>query len=185
MNLFELDEMTFLVKFAPQALLIKEFKEIWECDRSKDKFLATKELGYVYYMADERSDYMHILDENERSEQVALDLELGDKWIEPKYIAPAIEKYKELAETTSTKLLQSTRNVVQKISHFLDVIDPNERDKNDKPVFAINAITRAVSEVPKLVKALNDIEKEIVKEKALKAQSGNKEIGLFDDNNGI
>jgi hypothetical protein len=36
--------------------------------------------------------------------------------------------------------------------------------------------------VPKLVKALNDIESEIIKEKALKAQSGNTAVGLFDDN---
>ncbi len=88
-----------------------------------------------------------------------------------------------MSQTTSTILLESTRGVVEKISNFLAVIDPNERDaRTNKPVFAINAITKAVAEVPKLVKALNDIEQEIIKEKALKAQSGNKSVGMFDDN---
>ena len=182
MNLFALNAITYNVEFSPQALLIKEFAEIWKCDKSKDKELATKELGYVFYMTDSRSTYMYILDEDERSDQIISDQDM-DGWNKPTYMDAAIERYKLLSQTTSTVLLESTRGVVEKISHFLSIIDPNERDpRTNKPVFAINAITKAVSEVPKLVKALNDIESEITKEKALKAQSGNTSVGLFDDN---
>ena len=182
MNLFQLNSTTYQVEFSPQALLIKEFAELWACDKSKTKDMATKELGYIFYMADSRSTYMYILDERERSEQILNDLDMAD-WIEAPYIQKCIDKYKELSQTTSTILLESTRGVVEKISNFLAVIDPNERDaRTNKPVFAINAITKAVAEVPKLVKALNDIEQEIIKEKALKAQSGNKSVGMFDDN---
>ncbi len=60
----------------------------------------------------------------------------------------------------------------------------NERDKNNKPVFDIGKIVASVEKVPKLVKALNEIELEIVKEKELKAQSGSKNGGVF-DNEGI
>ncbi len=182
MNLFQLNATTYEVEFSPQALLIAEFAELWRCDPSEDKNMATKELGYIFYMADSRSTYMYLLDENERHDQICNDMAGMQNWIKPSYIPRCIEKYKELSQTTSTVLLESTRGVVEKISNFLSVIDPNERDKNTgKPVFAINTITRAVAEVPKLIKALNDIESEIIKEKALKAQSGNTSVGLFDD----
>ena len=183
MNLFELDEASNQVVFAPQVTMIAEFREIWKCDRTKKKETAMMEMAIVYFMADERSDYMYILDLDERLDQIKEDLSCPD-WIKPHYMDAAIAKYKSLSQTTSTILLESTRNVVQKISHFLNTIDPNERDqRTNKPVFDINKITGAVEKVPKLIKALNDIEKEIIKEKALKAQSGNKEIGMFDDNN--
>lgn len=182
MNIFQLNENTYKVEFSPQALLLKPFREIWDNDKSKHKELATKELGYIYFMCDQRSDHMYILDEDERHQVVAEAMELGSNWIKPSYIDIAMEFYKEMSTTTSTMLLNSTRNAVQKISHFLDVIDPNERDKSTgKPVFAINTITGAIEKVPKLVKALAEIEKEIIKEKAAKAQSGNKDVGLFDD----
>lgn len=181
MNIFQINSKTFQVEFAPQALLIKEFREIWDCDKSKDKFQATRELAYVYYMADDRSDYMYIIDPDERHDQVVSDMQL-EGWSKPDYIDKAIEKYILLSETTSTKLLHSTRNVIQKISHFLNTIDPNERDsRTNKPVFDINKITASVEKVPKLVKALADVEREVIKEKSIKAQSGNKDIGLFDD----
>lgn len=184
MNVFEI--VNNQVTFSPQALMIKPFREIWDCDRSKDKFQATLELSYVYYMADERSDYMYILDEEERHDQVCLDIDLGENWIKPKYIDEAIVYYKRLSETTSTKLLESTRGVIEKISTFLDTIDINERDlRTNKPIHDINKITASVEKIPKLIKALNEIEKEIIKEKELKAQSGNKIVGLFDTNEGI
>lgn len=183
MNIFQLNENTYKVEFSPQALLLKPFREIWDNDKSKDKENATKELGYVYFMCDQRSDHMYILDQDERHEVVSSAMELGPNWIKPTYIDDAMDFYLEMSTTTSTMLLNSTRNAIQKISHFLDVIDPNERDKNTgKPVFGINTITGAIEKVPKLVKALAEIEKEIIKEKAAKAQSGNKDIGMFDDN---
>lgn len=183
MNIFEI--VNNQVTFSPQALMIKPFREIWDCDKSKDKFQATLELSYVYYMSDERSDYMYILDEEERHDQIVSDLELGDNWIKPKYIDTAIVYYKRLSETTSTKLLESTRNVIEKISGFLDTIDINERDSRNKPVHDITKITNSVEKIPKLIRALNDIEKEIIREKELKAQSGNKIVGIFDTNEGI
>ena len=89
--------------------------------------------------------------------------------------------YQKMSETTSTKLLQSTRLVLQKISEFLDNVDLNERDdRSKKPVHDIGKITGAVEKIPKLIRAINEIEKEVVREKALKAQSGSKDISMFD-----
>jgi len=180
MNLFEIKN--FVVTFSPQALELAPFKEIWDNDTSKDKRNALKELSYVYYMCDDRSDYIYELDDEMRSDNVIQVLNMDPNWIIPKYIGEAMDYYRKQSETTSTKLLRSTRNVVQKISKFLDDIDPNERDKRtNKPVFNIAQIVASVEKMPKLLKALNEVEKEVIKEKAINTQNSNRDTGVNDD----
>jgi hypothetical protein len=181
MNLFEIVNNN--VTFSPQALLVKPFKDIWHADESEDKHTANLEMAYVYYMADERSDFMHILDMDERDQEVKKWLNMPSKWSgKRKDIVRAIHYYTTMSETTSTKLLKSTRLVLQKISEFLDNINMNERDeRTKKPIHDISKITSAVEKVPKLIKAINEIEKEVIKEKELKAQSGNRTQSMFDD----
>lgn len=180
MNLFELKN--YAVTFSPQALELAPFKEIWDNDLSEDKGQALKELSYVYYMCDDRSDYIYELDDEIRSENVIAVLKMDYNWIIPKYIDDAIAYYKKQSETTSTKLLRSTRAVVGKISNFLDEIDPNERDKRtNKPVFNIAQIVSSVEKMPKLLKALSEVEKEVIKEKAVRSQSGSRDVGVNDD----
>lgn len=181
MNLFEIENN--VVVFSPQALLIEPFKKIWDSDKSEDKSKAVKYLGFIYYMADQRSDFMHILDRDERIEEIKkfMGLPATFKGKGREYVK-AIQFYKKASETTSTKLLESTRLVIEKISKFLDNLDMNERDpRSNKPIHDIGKITASVEKVPKLVKALNEIEKEVVKEKELKAQSGNKTAAMFED----
>jgi len=181
MNLFEITNN--VVTFSPQALLIAPFKQIWDNDESKDKEMANLEMAFIYYMTDQRSDFMHILDEDERAEEIKKFIKLPEKWSHTsKNIVRAIHYYQKISETTSTKLLKSTRLILQKISQFLDNIDMNERDpRTNKPIHDIGKITASVEKVPKLIRAINEIEKEVVKEKALKAQSGNKTQAMFED----
>lgn len=181
MNLFEI--VNNVVTFSPQALTIKAFKAIWDADESKDKHLAILEMSYIYYMADDRSDFMYILDLEEREEEIIKFIDLPEKWSgKRKDLIRAIHYYEQLSETTSTRLLKSTRLVIHKISEFLDGIDMDERDeKTKKPIHDISKITSAVEKIPKLVRAINEIEKEVIKEKQLKAQSGNRSQSLFDD----
>jgi hypothetical protein len=179
MNLFEIkaDQVTF----APQALLLKPFKEIWDCDVTKDKSSAPRELAYVYYMADDRSDFQYMLDDEERHEAVVQFVMLPDGWQTPDYIDKALEFYRKYSETTSTYMLRSTRGIVKKLAHFLDTVDPNERDKSNKLVFTTSQIISSVEKMPKLIRALSEIEQEVIKEKDIKNQSGNRNVGVNDD----
>tara|TARA_R110002051_G_scaffold322146_1_gene411835 strand:- start:199 stop:750 length:552 start_codon:yes stop_codon:yes gene_type:complete len=181
MNLFEIENN--VVVFSPQALMIAPFKKIWDDDETDDKLVANLTLAFVYYMADERSDFMHILDTDERIDEVKSFIDMPTGFTgKSKEVVRAIHYYERASETTSTKLLQSTRLVLQKISTFLDNLDMNERDdRSNKPIHDIGKITSSVEKIPKLIKAINEIEKEVVKEKALKAQSGNKSISMFDE----
>tara|TARA_R110000796_G_scaffold181330_1_gene297845 strand:- start:14501 stop:15055 length:555 start_codon:yes stop_codon:yes gene_type:complete len=181
MNLFEI--VNNVVTFSPQALAIKPFKAIWDADESEDKQMAMLELSYIYYMADDRSDFMHILDKEEREEEIIQFVNLPKGWVgKRKELVRAIHYYEQLSETTSTKLLRSTRLLLEKISEFMDNVNMNERDeRTKKPIHDISKITATVEKVPKLVRALNEIEKEVIKEKELKAQSGNRTQSMFDD----
>lgn len=181
MNLFEIENN--VVVFSPQALLIDPFKKIWDADKSKTKEKATLELAFVYYMADERSDFMHILDTDERIDEIKLFINMPEKFSgRSKEIVRAIHYYEKISETTSTKLLQSTRLVLQKISQFLDNINMDERDqRTNKPIHDIGKITASVEKIPKLIKAINEIEKQVINEKELKAQSGNKSMSMFEE----
>jgi len=179
MNLFEIKANQ--VTFAPQALLLKPFKEIWDCDVSKDKTNATRELAYVYYMADDRSDFQYMLDDEERHDAVVQFVMLPDGWKAPNYIDKALEFYRKYSEATSTYMLRSTRGIVKKLAHFLDSVDPNERDKANKLVFTTSQIISSVEKMPKLIRALSEIEQEVIKEKDIKNQSGNRNVGINDD----
>jgi len=180
MNIFEIENN--VVTYSPQALMLAPFKKIWEEDKSDDKIQANLVMSYVYYMADERSDFMHILNVDERMQAIKEALQLPEDFNgQSEELLEAMRFYEKLSETTSTKLLQSTRLVLQKISEFLDNINLNERDeRSNKPIHDIGKITGSVEKIPKLIRAINEIEKEVVKEKALKAQSGTKDISMFD-----
>jgi hypothetical protein len=181
MNLFEI--VNNVVTFSPQALMISPFKKIWDADESKDKTEANLGLAFIYYMSDERSDFMHILDHDERAEEIKKFIDLPLSWNDKsKEVVRAIHYYEQLSVTTSTKLLQSTRSILQKIGLFLDNVNMEAVDeRTKKPIHDITKITSAVEKIPKLIKALSEIEKEVIKEKELKAQSGNRTQSLFDD----
>ena len=68
MKLFKFED--YKLTISEEALLIKAFRDIWESDKSKDKSIATLELGVVYFMSDPRSDYSWIEDENEKLKAV-------------------------------------------------------------------------------------------------------------------
>lgn len=181
MNLFEIENNSLV--FAPQTLALKPFKDIWDKDDTDDKSIAIGTLSFLYYMSDDRSDYQHILDEDQRAEEImsVLDLPKDFKWNSKENIR-ALHFYKKMCETTSTGLLNSTRNVIQKISNFLDNVDMDERDeRTNKPIHDISKITASVEKIPKLIRALNQVEAEIIKEREAKAQQGNREMSMFED----
>ncbi len=180
MNLFELENN--VVVFSPQALMISPFKSIWDADETPDKMKATLELAFIYYMADERSDFMHILDNNERIEEIKRFIDMPESFTgQSKEIVRAVHYYEQLSVTTSTRLLQSTRLILQKISEFLDNVNMEDKDDRGKHVNDITKITSAVEKIPKLIKALNEVEKEVIKEKMIKAQTGNQSTSMFDE----
>ena len=71
MNLFGLDNGR--VTYTPEALTIKEFKDLWDRDKSAHKEMAVEDLSYVFYMTDYKSVYMSY-DVNAREQKIIQDV---------------------------------------------------------------------------------------------------------------
>lgn len=120
MRLFDLDNKK--VKIHPEALLVKEYKVLWDKDKSKTKDNAVQELAYVVFMADFKSPYMYYADEA-RSEIVIRDCVNIPNWKPDKPVLAAIEKYKELQRTPSMGLLEDAQTAISNIRKYFREAD--------------------------------------------------------------
>lgn len=177
MKLFKFSGYT--VDITEEALLIPAFKALWVADKSEDKEIARQQLAWVYFMADPRSDYAYIIDDDERSKRILSDLSIKGRVT--KAMEAALEKYKTF-KTTSALLLEDTRSAVEKLRKMLRDIDLNAVDKNGKPVYTLNSVTSTIKQIPDLVKALDAAEKAMMQEgKEQQRMRGQGEKTLMED----
>tara|TARA_R100001129_G_scaffold36428_1_gene24699 strand:+ start:629 stop:1126 length:498 start_codon:yes stop_codon:yes gene_type:complete len=128
------------------ALTINEFKG-----------LKGQELGAVYFYADHRSPYA-VYDSEERVSKISQDLKIK---FSPK-VKGAIDKYKELSETSAIKLLKSARSSVTKLERYFDTINLNVLDDHGKPIYHAKDLIMNLSNMGKVLNGLEELE-EIVK----------------------
>lgn len=180
MKLFQF--VNFQVKISEEALCIKAFRDIWERDKSKEKTRAQQELGFIYFYCDPRSDYMFLIDEDTRMEKIIEQEGMPKDWKPDEKVNKAIEVYKYLTTTSSSLLLQDTRELINKVRSQLKEIDLSLRDSNGKPIYTLNTVTSTIKQIPGLIKDLNEAEKAIsseIEENAKMRGSGIKKI--FED----
>lgn len=126
MNLFSLDNGR--VTFTPEALTIKEFKDIWDKDTSKHKEFAVEEFAYVFYLADYKSPYLSY-DLSARENKIVTDVITKKGWKPGEHIKAAIAKYSELQETPSMGLLKDAEMALDKIRYYFRNVDVTD-DEN-------------------------------------------------------
>jgi len=124
------------------ALTINEFKG-----------LKGQELGAVYFYADHRSPYA-VYDSEERVGKISQDLKVK---FSPK-VKGAIDKYKELSETSAIKLLKSARSSVTKLERYFDTINLNVLDDHGKPIYHAKDLIMNLSNMAKVVNGLEELE---------------------------
>ena len=151
------------VKVSPEALLLAPFKAIYKRDKHKDKTLAKQELAFIYFMADPRSDYQYIIDEEVRQEEVIKGLGMPEKWKPDEAIKRAMEFYQSF-KPISAGLLEDTRIAVNKLRGMLREIDLEKTDSNGKPIYTLNTITATIKQIPSLVKDLDEAERTLAQE---------------------
>lgn len=181
-----------LVEFKDYELTVPEevwglqaFKKLLDRDKTKDKVNATKEMLFIFHVSDIRSDFNHILNEEERIEEVKKEVGLKKSWKKDKLVEEAINLYKKLSTTVVEQLyinsLRAASDVGNYLSNTKDLLE--ERDVKGSPVYDIAKITTAVQKVPKLMADLKEAYKEVVKEKeTLEGKSkGSRKYNLFED----
>lgn len=147
-----------------EALLVSAFAALWKRDKSKDKSIALRDLGIIYFLCDPRSDYMFLSDYNERLETIKKQEGLPKNWLPDKDMLKAMEVYKNLTQTTSSLLLEDTRALIDKVRKQMKEIDLKATDDKGKPIYTLNTITATIKQIPGLAKDLREAEESLAKE---------------------
>lgn len=153
----------YKITISEEALLLKPFKNIWKRDKSHNKETALRELGFVYFFCDVRSDYQYIVDEEARMASIKEGEGIPEDWTPDSVVLEAMKFYNTF-KTTSALLLEDTRFAVDKLRRALREIDITQTDDKGRPIYTLNTITATIKQVPALVKDLDEAEKSIAKE---------------------
>ena len=140
--------------------MIKEFKTIWDQDKSKKKDKALKELAYVYHVVDFQSIYRnyHI---DTRNAKIILDIFDSRQWTPDSKVKDAIMRYRELQTTLSMQLLDDVELGLTKLRDYFKDADFADDDTNG--VAAKNFIAN-VKQMGDLVKGMKTLREEVEKE---------------------
>lgn len=179
MNLIRYEGYNLTIE--PEMLLIKPFKALWNRDKSKTKETALMELGYIYFMCDPRSDYMYLLDEDDRHKAVIEGEGLDSKWKPDATLIEAMDYYKSIKPLAAI-LLDDLRVAVGKIREHLKTLDLTAVDRNGKPIYTLDSYTKVTVQLTSLINELNNTEKKLYSTMTEDEKiRGNVEKSMFED----
>ena len=171
-------------------LLIREFAALMNPERNKckedktglKKLRAFKEFKYIYLFFDWNSPYFQYMEQDRNTEAFA-DSGLTKEEFEHELFREACRKYDAMQNSSKIgNLLKASYNTIDKITHYLNTIDLDERDEvTGKPIFKTKDVIAEMSSASKLIDAIKVLEvsfkKEIEPEGALR---GDAAPGMFD-----
>ena len=166
MNVFMYDNVNNRLELnEPEILLIREFKVLYDRDKSKNKARLWKELTYIYLAIDWKSLYSQY-SEQERHTEALSDSGITETEFNDPIFREACRKYKSLQESNkSIKLLRAARMAAdQFVEYFETIIDLNERDQNGKPVFSAEKVMKEMGQLSKVHEQLTILEAQVKQE---------------------
>ena len=181
MNGFLLKEYVLTVEDNMWGLL--PFKKILKRDKSRDKDRALKEMLFIYYYSDIKSDYL-IIDSKFRIEEIKKDIGLPEDWIIDSVLQEAIDFYEERSLTVVGKLYKNALAAANDISEYLTKTKEllEERDERGKPVTTLTTIVGGISKIKTVMQDLKAAEKELIKERIETEgkMKGKQSMGMFE-----
>jgi hypothetical protein len=188
MELFVYENYNLQINKA-DVFLIKEFRELFDDDRCKEKSdpkgllknRALRELSYIYLVYDWKSPY------SEYSEQEKKDTSMLDSGMtkedltDPKFQA-AIKKYLEMQDTRVLKMLNAAYQAMDELRIYFETVDLQERDiMSGKPVYTAKNVVSEIAGLGKLVESIDNLKQRVMKEREKQTDlRGGAEPGLFD-----
>ncbi len=171
-------DSSYNVLWEPQVALLKPFAALLKRDKSKDKAKATKEMAFIFFYCDIRSDYMIHIDPKTREEAIKADLGLPANWKLDKQMTAAIDFYKNMSRSVTANILEHSTYVANKVASKLK----EAVDQDDLDVTELDKLLGGLKKIPEVIRALKAAEKEVLKEIAEAQDSlGSKEKALFED----
>ena len=173
----------YQIKVSDEALLVKPIRDLFNADKSKTKENFYSQCSIIFFMADPRSSYGHIVDEDERFEAIRVQEGLSKNYKISKELQLAINVYKQLTTTISSQLLEDTYVAIDKLRKFLRNIDLYAVDDKGKPLYTISSITSAIKAIPQLTKDIQEAEKQVNSDvlEIGRKRGGDKGKALFED----
>lgn len=174
----------YALTISPEVWGLLPFKAILKRDKSRNKEQAFKEMLFVYYYSDLRSDYLHILDDSIRTKEIVKDIGLDKNFKIDKVIQEAIYFYQERSLTVTERLYKSALKSANDVAKYLENTDVllSERTNSGGTVTKINDITAAQKQLPDIMRNLRATYKEVLAEKndTDGKMKGSKKLGLYE-----
>ena len=182
MKLFEMRE--FVLTVSDEAWGLIPFRAILKRDKNRNKETAFKEMLFIYFYADIRSDYLYIVDNDIKRKEIVKDIGLPSDWKIDSVLQEAIDFYEERSLTVVGKLYKNALAAANDISEYLTKTKEllEERDDKGKPVTTLTTIVGGVSKIKTVMQDLKAAEKELIKEKIETEgrMKGQQAMGLFE-----
>ncbi len=159
MNVFVYDNVNNRIELnEPEILLVSEFKNLLERDKTKEKKRVFREFTYIYLALDWKSPYNQYA-EQERHQESLNDASLTEEEFNDPIFREACRKYKKLQESnTSYQLLQAAENAASKlIDYFNIIVDFNDRKDDGTPIFKAKDVITELSNVSKVHETLKEL----------------------------
>ncbi len=91
------------LQVAPEALLVRPIRRLWNADRSGRKETFYQQMSYLYFYTDPRSTYSYILDNEERKQAIIEQEGLPKDFKPSEFLFAAMEIYKKHTITITNK----------------------------------------------------------------------------------
>lgn len=172
------------VKIAPEILLVKPFRKLYNQDRSKNKEQFMQQMSYVFFMVDPRSTYAYMIDEEEREKAIIEQEGLPKDFHPSPLLVEAMTIYAKHTETSSSRLLTSIRTGIDALVGEMEDAKRLLEERTDKGarVTKTNDLITSINNIMKMIPQLQDLEKKVaaeISEKETRAKGA--ENKMFED----
>lgn len=170
-----------------ETLLISPFKDIWDRDKSKEKYHALEEFAYIEFMSSMKKSnpyrqYKERMKEVKVREAVITDRK---QWVADELVLAGIAKIKQFHKEASTtyQYYMAAKKAAEKMQDFFMEVDINAvNEKTLNPIYKPRDITSALNDTEKVLSNLKSLENKVEEELYEETKNrSNKEISFFAD----
>lgn len=181
MQLFKL--INHAVVYEPVVMEIQAFKQIAQKNGEDDR-LTTQEIAFIFFYCDPRSNFLSVLDDEERFYKIKKETGMPIDWNSTPELEAAIEYYKENSKTPSSALYEASIITLKYIEKMLR--NPAEllakTDAKGNPLYKLDNLMKMLKDAPDVMKRLADAREQIVKElESNTGLKGGKTKAIFED----
>ena len=163
MKLFEI--VNHNPSITAEALLIPEFKALYTRDKTKDKRVATNEIGYIYFSVDYQSNYLTFT-KAVRDAELGRDFMGDSNYVPDALVRAAMDKYELLQQTPTMRFLKAAQHAQQETEKYFMNINYAERDIKGNAVYKGTDVTKMLKDCAGIKDALDKLIEAVKKEKS-------------------